>query len=194
VNLVRLTLGAVCVDFFWCVHPYHRLVRYKTAPLITIYLFLERNQFVVIKMVNQKNAYVDVNPVIVTPDNKIVLAKRKEGIVGGGKWHLPGGRVQFKETLESALKRIAHAKTNLQIELFGPGLKESLVGIYDDPERDPREHVISIAFLCRITAGETKPGEKVDEVKSFSEAETKKVEIAFDHRKTVEDAFAGLGN
>ena len=113
---------------------------------------------------------------------------------GGGKWHLPGGRVKFKENFEIALKRIAFAKTNLQIELFYPSLKESLVGIYDDPERDPREHVISIAFLCRIVAGETKPREKVDEVESFSETETKKLEIAFDHRKTVEDAFAGLGN
>ena len=145
-------------------------------------------------MTNQKNAYVDVNPVIVTSEDKIVLAKRAKDIVGGGKWHLPGGRVKFKETFEIALKRIAFAKTNLQIELFYPSLKENLVGIYDDPERDPREHVISIAFLCRIVAGETKPGEKVDEVESFSETETKKLEIAFDHRKTVEDAFAGLGN
>jgi hypothetical protein len=42
VNLMRLAFRAVCVDFFWCVHRHHRLVRYKTAPLITIYLFLER--------------------------------------------------------------------------------------------------------------------------------------------------------
>jgi hypothetical protein len=43
VSLMRLTLGAVCGDFFWYVHSDHRLVKYKTAPLITIYLFLERN-------------------------------------------------------------------------------------------------------------------------------------------------------
>jgi ADP-ribose pyrophosphatase YjhB (NUDIX family) len=143
-------------------------------------------------MTMQKNAYVDVNPVIVTPDGKIVLAKRIQGIVGGGKWHLPGGRVQYKETLEATLKRIAYAKTNLKIKLFYPSLKESLVGIYDNPERDPREHVISIAFLCKIEEGETKPRVKVDAVSSFSEAETKKLEIAFDHRRTVEDAFSIL--
>jgi len=142
----------------------------------------------------QKNAYVDVNPVIVTSDDKIVLAKRIKGIVGGGRWHLPGGRVQFKETFEIALKRVAFAKTNLQVELFYSSLEESLVGIYDDPERDPREHVISIAFLCKIVDGETKPGAKVDAVKSCSEAETKNLEIAFDHRKTVEDAFSMLKN
>jgi len=73
---------------------------------------------------------VDVNPVIVTSDGKIVLAKRVKGIVGGGKWHLPGGRVQFKETFESALKRETFVKTNLKVKLFHPSLKESLVGIY----------------------------------------------------------------
>jgi ADP-ribose pyrophosphatase YjhB (NUDIX family) len=145
-------------------------------------------------MTTQKNAYIDVNPVIVTPERKIVLAKRKKGIVGGGKWHLPGGRVQFNETLETTLKRVTFTKTNLKIELYRPSLKESLVGIYDNPERDPREHVISIAFLCRIVAGETKAGEKVEEVKGFSEPETKKLEIAFDHGKAVADAFAELSN
>jgi len=147
-----------------------------------------------IKATAQKNAYVDVNPVIVTSESEVVLAKRIKGIVVGGRWHLPGGRVQFKETLEIALKRVAFVKTNLKVELFYPSLKESLVGIYDNPERDPREHAISIAFLCRIVEGETKPRAKVDEVKSFSEAETKKLEIAFDHGKTVEDTFYMLKN
>jgi ADP-ribose pyrophosphatase YjhB (NUDIX family) len=110
---------------------------------------------------SQKNAYIDVNPVIVTSDGKIVLAKRVQGIVGGGKWHLPGGRVQFKETLETTLKRVALVKTNLKVKLFYQSLKESLVGIYDNPERDPREHVISIAFLCKIVDGEAKTGAKV---------------------------------
>ena len=56
-------------------------------------------------MTVQKNAYVDVNRVIVTSDDgKIVRAKRIKGIVGGGRWHLPRGRWQFKETFEIALK------------------------------------------------------------------------------------------
>ena len=143
-------------------------------------------------MTAQKNAYVDVNPVIVTSEGKIVLAKRIKGIVGGGGWHLPGGRVKFKETFETTLKRVTFVKTNLKIELFYPSLKESLVGIYDNPDRDPREHVASIAFLCKIVDGKIKLGTKVDAVKAFSKTEIKNIEIAFDHRKTVEDAFAVL--
>jgi hypothetical protein len=44
-----------------------------------------------LKVTTQKSAYVDGNPVIATVDDKIVLAKRIKGIVGGGKWHLPRG-------------------------------------------------------------------------------------------------------
>lgn len=142
-------------------------------------------------MVIQKNAFVDANPVIVF-ENKIILAKRTKNIVGGGQWHLPGGRVFFNETFATTLKRVALNKTNLRIELFYPSLRESLVGIYDNPKRDPREHVIGLAFLCRIQGGETKPGHKVDEVKSFSMFEIKDLQIAFDHRKMVEDAFVIL--
>ena len=140
-------------------------------------------------MCAQENAYVDVNPVIVSSNCKIILAKRKKEIIGGGKWHLPGGRVQYKETLEETLKRVSFVKTNLRVELFYPSLKESLVGIYDNPDRDPREHVISIALFCRIVSGEIKPGAKVDEVKNFSEGELKNLDIAFDHRRTLEEAF-----
>lgn len=143
-------------------------------------------------MVIQKNAYVDINPVIVTSENKIILAKRIKNIVGGEQWHLPGGRVLFGETFRMTLKRVAFNKTNLQIELLYPSLKESLVGIYDNPERDPREHVIGLAFLCKAKNGEPKPGHKVEEVRSFSEFEVKDLQIAFDHSKMVDDAFAIL--
>ena len=102
----------------------------------------------------QKNAYVDANPVIVSSNCKIILAKRKKGSVGGGKWHLPGGRVQFRETFEETLKRVSLIKTNLKVGLSYSSLEQSLVGIYDNPDRDPREHVISIAFFCRILGGE----------------------------------------
>ena len=142
----------------------------------------------------QKNAYVDVNPVIVADGCKIVLAKRRLGIVGGGKWHLPGGRVRFKETILYTLKRVSFAKTNIEVDLFCNDLRESLVGIYDDPLRDPREHVMSLAFLCRIKSGKIKPGKNVDSVRSFSEEQIGDLEIAFDHRKTAKDAFAAIKN
>ena len=142
------------------------------------------------RMPLQDSAYVDVNPVITSSEDQIILAQRVADIVEGGKWHLPGGRVLFGEPLRTTLKRIALSKTNLKIKLSRPTLRDSLVGIYDDPNRDPREHVIGLAFLCTIVGGTARAGSKVNQVMSFSESEIKEVEIAFDHRKMIEDAFA----
>lgn len=140
-------------------------------------------------MVIQKNAFIDVNPIIITSENKIVLAKRKIELVEGGKWHLPGGRVRFNETFRTTLKRMAFAKTNLEVKLIFGSLKENLVGIYDYPNRDPREHVVSLSFLCKVVSGQINPGDQVDLVKSFNETEVEMLEIAFDHKKTIKDAF-----
>lgn len=139
-------------------------------------------------MAIQKNAYVDVNPVIMTFDCKRILAKRAENVVEHGLWHLPGGRVLPGETFEATLKRVAFTKTNLEIELSRPTLKESLVGIYDNPKRDPREHVIGLAFLCKIVGGTLKPGKDIQEVRGFTKLEIENLRIAFDHRRMVEDA------
>jgi 8-oxo-dGTP diphosphatase len=143
-------------------------------------------------MISQKNAFIDVNPVILSSDEKIVLAKRKNGLVEGGRWHLPGGMVQYLETFQATLKRVAFFKTNLRIELFFPSLMKSLVGIYDDPNRDPREHVVSLAFLCKIVDGKFKPGANVELVEAFSKAQVEELEIAFDHKKSIYDTFDKL--
>ena len=58
------------------------------------------------KVTNQKNAYIDVNPAIVTSDYRLVLAKRTQTIVGGGKWHHPRGHLEIafdhNQTVEHA--------------------------------------------------------------------------------------------
>ncbi len=58
-----------------------------------------------------------------------------KGIVEGGTGNLLRGRVRFLDKNENALTRATFAKANLKVKLFYPFLKESLVGIYNDPER-----------------------------------------------------------
>ena len=72
----------------------------------------------------------------------IVLIKR-ENPPYQGCFALPGGFVEIGETVESAAQREAKEETGLEIELIG------LVGIYSDPKRDPRGHIVSAAFLAR---------------------------------------------
>jgi len=77
--------------------------------IIPEYFRCKHNLFyALIKVAVQKNAYVDVNPVIVTSEGEIVLAKRTKGIVWGERWHLPEERAQVNETFEIAFD---HGKT-----------------------------------------------------------------------------------
>lgn len=97
-----------------------------------------------------------------------------------GMWALPGGFVDVGETVESAAVREAKEETNLDVEL------ERFVGVYSEPDRDPRGHNISVAFLARVVGGEPEAATDADEV---SVRDPSRTELAFDHRKIVEDAL-----
>ena len=71
----------------------------------------------------------------------IVLIKRDRPPFAGS-YALPGGFVEVGETIEAAVVREAREETGLAIELLG------LVGIYSNPARDPRGHVVTAAFLA----------------------------------------------
>jgi 8-oxo-dGTP diphosphatase len=139
---------------------------------------------------DHKYARVDVDPVILTPEGKIVLAKRKIDVFEGGRWHLPGGRLLAGERIEETLKGLAKKKTGFNIAFLTGAPSKNLIGVYDDPARDEREHVIGIAYLCRIIGGKSQPGYNVSEVKSFQREEIRNLDIAFDHKQMIID---GLG-
>lgn len=56
---------------------------------------------------------------------------------------LPGGFVEVGETCEDAARREALEETGVKLDRL------YFVGLYDDPKRDPRRHVVSIAYLAR---------------------------------------------
>ena len=95
-----------------------------------------------IEMKNEiKTPLLAVDAVILFQEG-IVLIKR-ENPPYQGCFALPGGFVEIGETVEDAVAREAREETGLAIDLMG------LVGIYSDPGRDPRGHVVSAAFLCQ---------------------------------------------
>ena len=69
----------------------------------------------------------------------IVLIERKNEPFG---WALPGGFVDYGESVEEAAIREAREETSLAISNL------RLVGCYSDPLRDPRHHTISIVFAA----------------------------------------------
>ncbi|MGZ7130466.1 MAG: NUDIX domain-containing protein [Halobacteriota archaeon] len=126
-----------------------------------------------------RNPALTVDAVIVK-DGKIMLIKRKEEPFQG-QYALPGGFVEYGETVEAALRREIREETGLVVEVT------SLVGIYSDPRRDPRGHVISAAFAAVIVSGEPVSGSDAAEA-NFWEI-THLPPLAFDHAQIVRDAL-----
>lgn len=128
-----------------------------------------------------KKPTLTVDAIIKVNDDKIVLVKRKNPPYKGW-WALPGGIVEYGETVEEAVKREVCEETGLEIEI------EKLVNVYSDPKRDPRGHFISICFLCRKIGGTLRAATDAANVSIFSLKEVKNLKLAFDHKKMLEDA------
>lgn len=114
--------------------------------------------------------------IIIELDNGIVLIKRKNPPYG---WALPGGYVDYGESLEDAAIREAKEETSLDITLIHQ------LHTYSDPNRDPRAHTISTVFVAK-GVGEPKASSDAKEIKVFSIDELPK-DLAFDHRDILHD-------
>ena len=116
--------------------------------------------------------------VIIEKDGGIILIRRKNPPPG---WAIPGGFVDYGESLEDAVRREAFEETGLEIKLIRQ------FHTYSDPERDPRHHTVSTIFIA-TASGEPKAGDDAAEVGIFAR-DSLPNEIAFDHRKILEDYF-----
>jgi ADP-ribose pyrophosphatase YjhB (NUDIX family) len=118
--------------------------------------------------------------IIIETENGIVLIKRKNPPYG---WALPGGFVDYGETLEKAAVREAREETSLDIELI------SQFGAYSDPSRDPRHHTISFIFRARAVSGTLKASDDAIETGVFNRDDLPD-DLAFDHGKILRDYFS----
>ncbi|HUI40030.1 MAG TPA: NUDIX hydrolase [Methanothrix sp.] len=97
-----------------------------------------------------------------------------------GCYALPGGFVEVGETVEDAAHREAREETGLEIGIL------ALVGVYSDPGRDPRGHVVSIAFLAK-GRGSLQSGSDARSVEIFRPGSLPP--LAFDHDRIIRDAL-----
>lgn len=128
---------------------------------------------------NRSNPIPTVD-VIIEYEGNIVLIKRKNPPEG---WALPGGFVDYGETLESAAVREAKEETGLDVELLRQ------FHTYSDPKRDPRHHTITTVFIARAK-GKATAGDNAKEIGIFNK-DTLPEQIAFDHRDILNDYFTG---
>jgi len=123
---------------------------------------------------------VAVDAVIRWKKSSIMLIRRKKPPFKG-ELALPGGFVDVGETVEDACIREAYEETNIRVTL------KKLIGVFSAPNRDPRGHNISIAFLCEPLKDSEKPLAKDDalslEIVNFTDISSLK--LAFDHKDII---------
>jgi len=110
------------------------------------------------------------------PGRRIVLVRRKNPPPG---WALPGGFVDYGETVEAAAIREAFEETGLKVNLVRQ------LHTYSEPGRDPRGHTVSVVFVA-TASGEPRGGDDASIAKAFDPADLP-ADIAFDHRQIIQD-------
>ncbi len=123
---------------------------------------------------------VDIIIEIQREDGKlgIVLIKRKNP---PGGWAMPGGFVDYGESLEEAAVREAKEETSLDIQL------KKQLHTYSEPNRDPRLHTISTVFIASAH-GKPRAQDDALEIGIFTKEEIN-FSLAFDHNAILSDYF-----
>lgn len=109
-------------------------------------------------------------------DEGIVLISRKNPPYG---WALPGGFVDYGESLEEAAVREGREETSLHVVL------ERQFHSYSDPERDPRQHTITTVFIA-TAEGVPEGADDAKEARVFS-TDSIPGELVFDHGRIIDD-------
>jgi 8-oxo-dGTP diphosphatase len=118
--------------------------------------------------------------IILQRDSKILMVRRKKDPFKG-QLALPGGFINEGETAEEAARREAIEETTLEVEPI------EILGVYSDPKRDPRRHIMSIVFVGIIVGGSDKAGDDAESIEWVELGTIEKQEIAFDHAQILRD-------
>jgi 8-oxo-dGTP diphosphatase len=118
--------------------------------------------------------------VILQRDTKVLMIRRRKDPFKG-QLALPGGFVNEGETAEDAMKREAMEETSFEVEPI------DILGVYSDPKRDPRKHIMTVVFVGIITGGSGRAGDDAASIEWVELADIERQQVAFDHATILRD-------
>jgi len=130
-------------------------------------MFELRGYFKLVKEVARhllRRPVVGVVVVARTADGRWLLIRRGDT----GQWALPGGTLEWGETLRQAAARELAEETGVERVTLG-----GLLGVYSAPERDERFHAVTVVVDAKVEAPVRAPMNPVEvtEVRLFTESE-----------------------
>jgi 8-oxo-dGTP diphosphatase len=110
------------------------------------------------------------------PERPIVLIERKNHPLG---WAIPGGFVDYGESIETAAIREAQEEVSLKVDLI------EQFHVYSDPNRDDRQHTIAIVFIATATG----TPQAADDAKNLGVFHLWEIpqSLCFDHDRILKD-------
>lgn len=119
---------------------------------------------------------------IVVKDDKLLMVRRAESLIEGGKWAIVGGYMDRDETLVQTVAREVYEETGWEIDNI------RLMSVIDAPDRpnEDRQNV-SFVYFCTATKKSGKPDWESTEQRWYDfDSLPPAHEIAFDHTKSID--------
>ena len=114
---------------------------------------------------------------IILIGGKVLLIHRRNEPVG---WALPGGFVEYGQTVEDAVRREMKEETGLELDQLRQ------FRVYSDPGRDRRGHTVSVVFAAR-GIGDPEAGDDADRYRLVDLNDIPEADLVFDHAQILKD-------
>lgn len=142
-------------------------------------MWLKRKFILSVLKVIFHHPVLGISLVPILPDGRIVLAYRRDT----QQWSLPGGMVDWGESIIETTKRELKEETGLNLVKI-----KRLVGVYSSPLRDPRLHSICIAIAIEVTGNIViEDTLEITNVKAFNLDDIPRGQLAHDHDRHLTD-------
>lgn len=148
---------------------------------------MEREKITLSQNHEEEKRYRDPIPtvdLIVRKGNHILLERR--GREPFAAMHaLPGGHMEYGETVENTALRELKEETSLEAKIVG------ILGVYSDPNRDPRGQRVTVAFIADWLDGNPVGSDDAESAEWVNEADLRNPSfpLAFDHALLLRDYF-----